>query len=275
MKSILITGCSSGIGYDAAHALAKRGWRVFATCRQQKDADRLVNEGLEALSLDYADAAGMKATVTEIFARTGGRLDALFNNGAYAIPGAVEDLPREAMRAIFEVNLFGQFELIRHVLPAMKAQGSGRIINCSSVLGIVALRMRGAYIGTKFAMEGMTDALRFENHASPIHFSLIEPGPIATRIRENAIPHFERWIDWEGSAHREIYATELRPRLYAPSARKDRFELQPSAVTAKLVHALESRKPRARYFVTTPTYFARFAKRFMPDAWSDALFRRQ
>ena len=275
MKTILITGCSSGIGYEAAHTLAARGWRVFATCRQQKDADRLVNEGLEALALDYANEAGMKAALAEIFARTGGRLDALFNNGAYAIPGAVEDLPRDALRAIFEVNLFGQFDLIRQVLPAMKAQGSGRIINCSSVLGFAALRMRGAYIGTKFAMEGMSDALRYENHQSPVHFSLIAPGPIATRIRENAIPHFERWIDWEASALRWVYEKTLRPRLYEPATKKDRFELPPSAVTAKLIHALESRTPRARYYVTTPTYFARYAKRFLPDSWADAIFRRQ
>jgi len=274
VKTILITGCSSGIGYDAAHTLAKRGWRVFATCRQQKDVDRLNAEGLESLQLDYADEAGMKLAVADIFSRTDGRLDALFNNGAYAIPGAIEDVPRDALRAIFEVNLFGQFDLIRLVLPAMKAQGAGRIINCSSVLGLAALRMRGAYVGTKYAMEGMTDALRYENHASPVHFSLIEPGPIATRIRENAIPHFERWIDWEKSALKLAYEKGLRPRLYTPSTAKDRFELPPAAVTAKLIHALESPKPNARYFVTKPTYFVRLAKRFLPDTLSDAIFRR-
>lgn len=272
--SILITGCSTGIGYDSAHGLAKRGWRVFATCRQQKDVDRLNAEGLESLLLDYADEAGMKACLAEILNRTGGRLDALFNNGAFAIPGAVEDLPRDALRSIFEVNLFGQFDLIRQVMPVMKAQGHGRIVNCSSVLGLAALRMRGAYIGTKFAMEGMTDALRYENHKSPVHIVLIEPGPIATRIRENAIPHFERWIDWENSALRRVYEKSLRPRLYTPSSSKDRFELQPAAVTKKLIHALESPRPKARYFVTTPTYIARLAKRFLPDSLSDAIFRR-
>lgn len=274
MKSILITGCSSGIGYDAAHTLAKRGWRVFATCRQQKDVDRLNAEGLESLLLDYSDEAGMKACVAEVFKRTGGTLDALFNNGAFAIPGAVEDIPRDGLRAIFEVNLFGQFDLIRQVLPAMKAQGHGRIINCSSVLGLVGLRMRGAYVGTKFAMEGMTDAMRYENHRSPIHICLIEPGPIATRIRENAIPHFERWIDWEQSALRRVYEKSLRPRLYTPSSSKDRFELMPAAVTTKLIHALEHHRPKARYFVTTPTYFARLAKRLLPDSLSDHIFRR-
>lgn len=275
MKTILITGCSSGIGYDAAHTLAKRGWRVFATCRQAKDVARLTGEGLESLQLDYADEAGMRATLGEILHRTDGRLDALFNNGAYAIPGAVEDLPRDALRAIFEVNLFGQFDLIRQVMPIMRAQGAGRIVNCSSILGMVGVRMRGAYVGTKFAMEGMSDALRREVHGGGIHISLIEPGPIDTAFRKNTAPHFERWIDWKSSAFRNLYEQAVIPRIYAPKTSRDAFELLPAAVTAKLIHALQSPRPRARYYVTTPTYVARAFMRFLPDSWADAIFRRQ
>jgi NAD(P)-dependent dehydrogenase (short-subunit alcohol dehydrogenase family) len=266
-KSILITGCSSGIGLDAARTLHKRGWRVFATCRQQGDCDRLIAEGLESVRLDYADEASIAAAVDTALERTGGTLDALFNNGAFACPGAVEDLPRGALREIFEVNLFGYHDLARRVIPTMRRQGEGRIINCSSVLGLVGMRFRGAYVATKFAMEGLTDVLRIEMQGTGIRVILIEPGPIGTRIRENAIPHFERWIDWENSARRDQYA-ELRGRLYEKSG-PDRFELPASAVTAKLIHALEAARPAPRYFVTTPTYLMNIARRVLPTRMLD------
>ena len=261
-RSILITGCSSGIGLDAARGLKARGWRVFATCRKPADCDRLVAEGLESFALDYDDEASITAAVAEVMRRTGGRLDALFNNGAFACPGAVEDLPRGALRAIFETNLFGYHDLTRQVIPLMRAQGHGRIVNCSSVLGLIGIKWRGAYVATKFAMEGLTDVLRLEMADTGIKVILIEPGPIGTRIRENAIPHFERWIDWANSARAEQYAA-LRTRLYENSG-PDRFELTPAAVTAKLIRALETPNPAARYFVTTPTYLSAALKRLLP-----------
>jgi NAD(P)-dependent dehydrogenase (short-subunit alcohol dehydrogenase family) len=273
MKSILITGCSSGIGLDAARGLKARGWRVFATCRQEADCERLRAEGLESFRLDYADEASIAAAVGEVKTRTGGTLDALFNNGAFACPGAVEDLPRGALREIFEVNLFGYHDLSRRVIPMMRAQGAGRIVNCSSVLGLVALTWRGAYVATKFAMEGLTDVLRIEMKGTGIDIILIEPGPIATKIRENAIPHFEQWIDWENSVRREQYAS-LRGRLYDKKTKKDTFELGPEAVTAKLIHALESRRPKARYFVTTPTYIMGMARRILPTRMLDWLIAK-
>ncbi len=262
-KSILITGCSSGIGYDAAHTLQKRGWRVFATCRQEKDCERLRIEGLESFTLDYADEASIKAAVAEVLERTGGTLDALYNNGAYAIPGAVEDLPRDAMRAIYEVNLFGYVDLTNQIIPVMRKQGHGRIINCSSVLGIAALRFRGAYVSTKFALEGLTDVLRLEMHSQPIDVILIEPGPITSKIRVNAQPHFEKWIDWQGSVRRKLYEHDLRPRLYDESNEPDKFELPPSAVTKKLIHALEAKRPKPRYYVTVPTYLSGIMRRIL------------
>ena len=273
MKSILITGCSSGIGLDAARGLKARGWRVFATCRQEADCERLRGEGLESFRLDYADEASIAAAVDEVKTRTGGTLDALFNNGAFACPGAVEDLPRGALREIFEVNLFGYHDLSRRVIPMMRAQGHGRIVNCSSVLGLVALTWRGAYVATKFAMEGLSDVMRIEMKGTGIDIILIEPGPIATKIRENAIPHFEQWIDWENSVRREQYAS-LRGRLYDKKTKKDTFELGPEAVTAKLIHALESRRPKARYFVTTPTYIMGFARRILPTRMLDWLIAK-
>ena len=272
-RSILITGCSSGIGLDAARGLKARGWRVFATCRQEADCERLRAEGLESFRLDYADEASIAEAVEEVVRRTGGTLDALFNNGAFACPGAVEDLPRGALREIFETNLFGYHDLTRRVIPLMRALGGGRIVNCSSVLGLVALTWRGAYVATKFALEGLTDVLRIEMRGTGIDVILIEPGPIATKIRENAIPHFEKWIDWENSARAAQYAS-LRGRLYDRKVKKDAFELEPAAVTARLIHAVEARRPKARYYVTTPTYLMGFARRLLPTRALDWLIAR-
>lgn len=272
-KSVLITGCSSGIGYDAAHALNARGWRVFATCRKQRDCERLNSEGLESFLLDYADEATIQSALATALERTGGTLDAVFNNGAYAVPGAVEDLPRGALQAIYETNLFGPHDLTRRVIPVMRAQGHGRIVNCSSVLGFVSLGWRGAYVSTKFAMEGLTDTLRVEMRDTPIDVILIEPGPITTRIRQNAIPHFVKWIDWKTSARAEQYEKTLLKRLYEDSG-PDKFELPPSAVTDKLIHALEAPRPKPRYFVTTPTYLMGAARRILPTRALDWLIAK-
>jgi NAD(P)-dependent dehydrogenase (short-subunit alcohol dehydrogenase family) len=272
-RSILITGCSSGIGLDAARGLKARGWRVFATCRQEADCERLRNEGLESFRLDYADEASIVEAVAETLRRTGGTLDALYNNGAFACPGAVEDLPRGALREIFETNLFGYHDLTRRLIPVMRAQGHGRIVNCSSVLGLVGATWRGAYVATKFAMEGLSDVLRIEMRGTGIDIILIEPGPIATKIRENAVPHFEQWIDWENSARREQYVS-LRGRLYGVKTKKDAFELGPEAVTAKLIRALEDRRPKPRYYVTTPTYLMGFLRRVLPTRALDWLIAK-
>ena len=271
-RSILITGCSSGIGFDAAQGLAARGWRVFATCRQEADAARLRGLGLESFVLDYSDTASIAAAVAEVKLRTGGTLGALFNNGAFGCPGAVEDLPTDALRAIFEVNLFGYHDLTRLVIPMMRAQGAGRIVNCSSVLGLVPMKWRGAYVATKYAMEGLTDVLRLEMEGTGIRVVLIEPGPITSDIRKNSIPHFERWIDWKNSARAAEYQP-LVTRLYETRG-PDRFELPASAVTEKLIHALESPRPKARYFVTKATHIMNIARRILPTAGLDWMIRR-
>lgn len=272
-RTILITGCSSGIGHDAAHGLAARGWRVFAACRQEADCARLRGEGLEAVRLDYTDPASIADAAGTVLDATGGRLDALFNNGAHAMPGAVEDLPTDALRAVFEANFFGWHELTRRVIPAMRAQGHGRIVQCSSVLGLVVAPWRGAYNATKFALEGLTDTLRIEMRGTGIHVVLIEPGPITSRIRQNAIPHFERWVDWERSPRAEQYRKTLLKRLYEARG-PDRFELPPSAVTKKLVRALESPDPAPRYYVTTPTYFAGALRRALPTRALDRILSK-
>jgi NAD(P)-dependent dehydrogenase (short-subunit alcohol dehydrogenase family) len=272
-KSILITGCSSGIGYDAAHGMRDAGWRVFASCRAQDDCDRLIAEGFESPRIDYADEPTIHAGLAEVLAATGGTLDAVFNNGAYASPGALEDLPTQALRDNFEANVFGWHTLTRAVLPAMRKQGHGRIVQCSSVLGMVAMPWRGSYNSTKFAIEGLTDTLRLELRDTNIKPILIEPGPITTKIRVNSIPHFERWIDWENSPRAEDYRTSLRKRLYEDNG-PDTFELPPSAVTKKLLHAVSSDRPRRRYFVTTPTYIAAVFRRILPVWATDWIMTR-
>jgi len=262
-RVILITGCSSGIGLDAARTLRGRGWRVFASCRRESDCARLLEEGLESPRIDYQDEASIESGLGEVLEATGGRIDALFNNGAFGCPGLIEDLPRGALREIFEANVFGWHDLTRQVIPAMRAQGHGRIVQNSSVLGLVAIGWRGAYVSTKFAIEGLTDTLRIEMRGTGIHVSLIEPGPITSKIRENARAPFERWLDWENSVRADYYRDTLRPRLYGDYS-KDRFELPPDAVTQKLIHALGSPRPRARYYVTTPTYLMGSLRRVLP-----------
>ncbi|THD76084.1 SDR family NAD(P)-dependent oxidoreductase [Thalassobius vesicularis] len=273
-KSILITGCSSGIGYDAAHGLKRAGWRVFATCRQQKDVERLQSEGLESIRLDYADEGSLRDALAWVLEQTGGTLDALYNNGAHACPGAAEDLPRGALREIFEVNLFGVHDLTRLVIPVMRAQGHGHIINCSSILGLVVAPWRAAYNSTKFALEGLTDTLRIEMRDTNIKVVLLEPGPVTSRIRANSVPHFEKWIDWENSPRAGQYRTSLRQRLYAKKEGKDTFELPASAVTAKLLKILNSANPAPRYYVTTPTYIMGTLRRILPTRALDAILSR-
>jgi|SRR6056297_2776041 len=272
-RSVLITGCSSGIGYDAAKGLRSRGWRVFASCRQSDDCARMTMEGFESPRIDYEDADSIVTGLATVLEATGGTLDAVFHNGAYAIPGAVEDLPTAALRRIFEANLFGWHELTRHVIPVMRAQGHGRIVMNSSVLGLVGLKWRGAYVATKHALEGLTDVLRLEMADTPVKIILIEPGPVTSKIRVNSIPHFERWIDWEASPRAGQYRRILLRRLYE-SGGPDRFELPASAVTRKLEHALESRRPRPRYYVTVPTHAIGLARRLLPTRLLDAILQK-
>lgn len=267
-RSVLITGCSSGIGLDAAQTLARRGWRVLATCRKAEDCAALEADGLESFPLDHADAASVAAAAAEAIARTGGP-DAVVLNGAHALPGAIEDVPRDGLRAIFEANVFGPQDLIRQLLPPMRARGAGRIVAISSVLGIVSVPFRGPYCATKFALEALADALRLELVGSGVHVAIIQPGPITTRFRINARPHFEAHINWKASALRPMYEDKVLPRLYAADPAPDRFELPPAAVSAKLVHALEAARPAPRYPVTTPTRLAEAMRRLLPTALRD------
>lgn len=270
-KTILITGCSSGIGYCVASGLQRRGYRVFATARRPESVERLTAEGFESLQLDLDDSQSIKQAVAEILRRTGGELYAVFNNGAFGLPGAVEDLSRDAIRAQFETNFFGWLELTNLLLPVMRKQGYGRIINNSSVLGFVAMPFRGAYISSKFAIEGLSDTQRLELKGTSIHVSLVEPGPILTRFRTNALLAMQKYIDMENSEHRELYQAVLtRLNTEGPAAP---FTLPPEAVLKKVIRALESRNPKARYYVTFPTYLFGYLKRVLPTKILDKLLR--
>ncbi|EWG97994.1 SDR family NAD(P)-dependent oxidoreductase [Halomonas sp. BC04] len=270
--SILITGCSSGIGHAAAQTLVQRGWRVFATARREHQVVRLQEEGFEALLLDLACSDSIGAAVDEILRRTGGRLDALFNNGAYGQPGAVEDLSRAVLREQLETNLLGTHELTTRIIPVMRDQGSGRIVQNSSVLGFSALPYRGAYVCSKFALEGLTDTLRQELYGTGIHVSLLQPGPIASRFRENAYRAFRDNITAATSHHAVTYcALEARLAGEGPSAP---FTLEADAVIRKLVHALESRRPKARYHITVPTHLFAALKRILSTRGMDRVLLR-
>ena len=271
-RSVLITGCSSGIGLASAREMKSRGWRVFATARKAEDLARLEDEeGLESLYLDYAEPESIATAVAQVLEATGGKLTALFNNGAYGQPGAVEDLKREVLRAQFEVGFFGWHDLTARVIPAMRKQGEGRIVFCSSVLGLVSAPYRGAYCASKFAVEALADALRLELSATRIKIVLIEPGPIASRFLEHALEAYRRHIDLDASHHSEIYRTRIA-RL--EEGGDQTFKLGPEAVALKLAHALESRSPKRRYYVTVPTYAAALFRRFLPTSVLDAIAAR-
>jgi NAD(P)-dependent dehydrogenase (short-subunit alcohol dehydrogenase family) len=268
LKTVLITGCSSGIGYASAKLLKAKGWRVFATARKDADILRLESEGLEVFRLDYTEPVTISECVSQVAERTDGKLFALFNNGAYGQPGALEDISRAALTAQFEANVFGWHELTRDCLKLMRANGEGRIINNSSVLGLTAMKWRGAYSASKFAIEALSDTLRLELKGTRIHVSLIEPGPIATRFIEHAIAAFDRNIDDATSHYRDVY---VRQRARLNGGGNKRFKLPPEAVAKKLLHALESRKPRRRYYVTVPTYVMAWARRLLPPPALDRL----
>ncbi len=271
-KTILITGCSSGIGHCVAKGLHAHGYRVFATARKRDSVEKLLAEGLESFRLDLNDSNSIHFAFEETMRRTSGELYALFNNGAFGLPGAVEDLGRDALRAQFETNVFGWQELTNLAIPVMRQQGYGRIIQNSSVLGFVALPFRGAYNASKYAIEGLSDTLRLELKGSNVYVSLIEPGPISSLFRMNAVKALQKYIDIENSIHREKYQGVLaRLNKQGPAVP---FTLPPEAVLKRVIHALEATKPQARYYVTVPTYLFGFLKRILSTRALDVLLAK-
>jgi len=268
-KTILITGCSTGIGYCVAKGLKQRGYRVIATARREESVKQLIDEGFESLLLDVSSSESIHRAFEQVMQLTDGHLYALFNNGAFGLPGAVEDLTRESLKFQFETNVFGWLELTNLVIPVMRKQGYGRIIQNSSVLGFVAMPFRGAYNASKYAIEGLSDTLRLELKDTNIFVSLIEPGPITSRFRANAVAAMQKHIDIENSVHREKYLGVLeRLNKEGPAAP---FTLPPEAVLKRVIYALESKKPKPRYYVTFPTYLFGFLKRLLSARQMDAI----
>lgn len=271
-KSILITGCSSGIGLHAALTLSARGYQVFATARKAQDVADLQAKGLTAYQLDLTNTDSITQAVTQVLEHTGGRLDYLFNNGAYGQPGALEDLPTQVLRDQFETNVFGWHELTKQIIPVMKRQGHGRIIQCSSVLGVVSMAYRGAYNASKYAIEGLTDTLRLELKSANIAVVLLEPGPINTQFRANALLAVQANIDVEASDHKVQYQQQIA-RLSSEKSNAP-FTLEPLHVTQALIHALESKRPKLRYRITTATKLFTALKRILPARWLDYLLAK-
>jgi NAD(P)-dependent dehydrogenase (short-subunit alcohol dehydrogenase family) len=272
-RTILITGCSSGIGLSCAKVLKARGWRVLATARRSDDLERLERDvGVSAIPLELSEGASVAACADRALELADGRIDALFNNAAFGQLGAVEDLSAAVLREQLEVNVIGGHDLTCRLLPSMRARRSGRIVQCSSVLGLVSGVYRGAYCASKFALEALSDALRLELRDSGIHVSLIEPGPIRTRFLVSTIERFKTTIDMKASVHRRAYEARLQ-RLEAGG--KQAFKLEPEAVAEKLIHAIESPRPKARYFVTTPTFAADVMRRVLPTRMLDRFLLSQ
>lgn len=271
-KTILITGCSSGIGQAAAMAFRDRGWRVIATARKDADLDRLRSDlGIDALKLELGDLASVKACADEILRLTGGRLDALYNNAAYGQIGAMEDVSGEVLRRHLDVNVVGPHELTRLLLPAMRNQGHGRIVNCSSVLGLVSGPFRGPYCASKFALEAITDALRYELAGTGLHVSLLEPGPIYTKFLDTTLDTFRATIDVDASPHREAYKKRLAAMA---NDTQSKLKMGPGAVVKALVHAVESPRPKARYRISPHTHAIALMKRVLPGRALDEIMKR-
>ncbi len=270
-KTILVTGCSTGIGAHCVRALRNDGWRVFATARKDEDIAALKADGFETFYMDYRDPVSIKRLVDDVLAATGGTLDALFNNGGYAQPGAVEDLSMAALREQFEANFFGWHDLTRQILPVMRRQGHGRVVMNSSILGLVPQMWRGAYNASKHAIEGLMVTMRMELHGSNVHLSLIEPGAIRSKIALNAAKMAEKHLDMTHSYHKVAYEKRL---AVLKAGGKAGPKLGPEAVYKVLRHALLSPRPRPHYVVTGHAKIGVLLKRILPAPWLYALTRQ-
>ncbi|PHI30110.1 SDR family oxidoreductase [Budvicia aquatica] len=253
-KAILITGCSSGIGLVIATDLKQRGYRVIATCRKPADIETLQQKGFEVVKLDLDDSDSIKQAAEDVLALTGGKLYALFNNGGFGIYGRLNTITRRQFEQQFSTNLFGAHELTQHLLPAMIAQGEGRIIQTSSVMGIISTPGRGLYAASKYALEAWSDALRLELHGTGIQVSLIEPGPISTSFSQN------------------VNQTQVDSPIHNPPVAK-RFTLPPEVLIPVLHHALENPRAKIRYRVTMVTKLMAICKRLLPDRCMDMILR--
>ncbi|MGL4486195.1 MAG: SDR family oxidoreductase [Yersinia sp. (in: enterobacteria)] len=253
-RTVLITGCSSGIGLVAAQDLKNRGYRVLAACRKPDDVAKMMQWGLEGIELDLDDCANVERAAAQVIQLTNGRLYGLFNNGGFGLYGPLHTLSRQQLEKQFSTNLFGTHQLTQLLLPAMLPHGEGRIIQTSSVMGLVSTPGRGAYAASKHALEAWSDTLRMELHGSGINVCLIEPGSINTHFTQN------------------VNQTEADKPINNPGIAQ-RFTLPPQAILPKLRHALESPRPQLRYPVTLLAHALTILRRILPGRLLDKVLR--
>ena len=268
---VVITGCSSGIGLHVAEGLRAQGYRVLPCCRTEQQRERLLQSFERVVAFDLANNEQVEQGAQSILQITEGKIYALFNNAAYGQPGAVEDLTRETLEKQFASNFFGTHQLTRALLPALLAQPKARLIQHSSILGFVGMAYRGAYNASKYALEGLTDTLRQELAGTSVKVSLIQPGPVLSEFRANALKALKANVDCENSRHAQSYQQSLE-RLQTQGAAVP-FTVGPEAVLKRVLHALESRWPKVRYPVTTPTYILGVLKRLLPARGFDAVVK--
>ena len=268
-QSILITGCSTGIGLETALLLKEKGLLVFATARKKEDVQKLKQLGLNSFLLDVTKKETITTTLNEILKITNDTLDIVFNNAGFGQPGAIEDLPTNILRKQFETNVFGLHELTLQILPIMKAQGYGKIIQHSSVLGFVSLKLRGAYNASKYAIEGLTDTLRLELKNTNISVSLLNTGPVISEFRNNAKQKLKENIDCENSRFKQSYNKSLEANKSDVP-----FTLEANAVANIVLKIINSKAPKPRYYITKATYILGFAKRILSTSNLDKILEK-
>ncbi len=273
-RTVLVTGCSSGIGEAAARYLRDHGWTVFPTARKAEDLEKLRADGFDPVELDLASSASVQACMAAVLDRVPEGLGGIVNNAGMAMPGAVEDLNRDALRRQFEVNVFGSQELTNGLIPTLRKQGWGRIVNVSSIYGLIAAPMVGNYCASKYALEALSDAQRIELSGTGISLSLIEPGPIVSAFRRNAAAAMEESVISDEVRYADSYRKEAARRK-KQFKKVDFINRPPEDVAKKILHALESPRPKRRYVVTIPAHLGAFMSRFVPAAWLDLLMARQ
>jgi NAD(P)-dependent dehydrogenase (short-subunit alcohol dehydrogenase family) len=269
-KAVLITGCSSGIGWATAKRLSEVGWRVYATARNVEKVAPLQESGCRLLPLDVTDEDSMASAVEEV-EREEGVVGALVNNAGYSQSGAVEAVPMEKVRAQFETNVFGLVRMCQLVLPRMRKQGYGRIVNVSSMGGKLTFPGAGYYHASKHAVEAISDALRFEVEGFGVKVSVIEPGLIRTGFANAAVGSMDGQEEGPYAGFDEAVARATTENYEQGPI--SRLAGEPEAVAEAIEHALSARSPRSRYAVTPSAHLFLGLRRLLPDGVWDATLR--
>lgn len=272
MANILITGCSSGIGLESAKLLQQKGHNVFATARKQSDVDYLASLGFESFLIDvtnYETIDNALQTILDKYIT----LDVVFNNAGFGQPGAVEDVNVDVLKYQFETNVYGTHYLTCAAIKIMRKQGYGKIIQHSSVLGIISLKFRGAYNASKYAIEGLNDTLRQELTGTNIYISTLNTGPVSSNFRKNALSNFQKNIDIQNSAFTAVYNKELKQRLESKSDTTS-FTITSQEAAKTILKIVDAKRPKPRYYITKATHILGFFKRILSTSLLDKLLNK-